>query len=321
MHQGITQADKKQITGLVQALKKQQTERTPQQEQFIKRMLDCKDLDKQKQQQLLIFAQKHVADQSLSQAEKNQYSALIQALRKLPGQRNQQQKKLVSFALDCKQQGKSMSPVLPSTQQQKTRDLAQAGVPTPQNVTLLDFGLLRTTTPQGKIPDETLQIIQPTLEDSLVNKLLQIDQKYNLNLIEPFVGREDLGYQVLSVVQKDNAIKQYIQKFNPTNKQSQQQFPNIKQRLNQLLPDKKNNILIEKILQQSLNKQKRQKAALGPKFQPKGQLIDVFKLAAEKKDLVPGQKFKNIAQNITQVKKKARLTPSSSLQQPDAFQR
>ena len=204
-----------------------------------------------------------------------------------------------------------------------------------------------------------------TLRASLTNKLTQVDQKYDLKLIKDYVDVEDLGNQVATVFEKDNVIKQYLQKFDPRNKQSQQQFPEIKKKLNQILPDKRNNILIEKILQQSLNKQKQRqtaafqgaasmfagaqkkaaqqqsqkrkaaalqgaasmfaraqkKAIPGPKFQPTGQLVDVFKLAEEKKDLVPGQKFKNIAQNITQVKKKARLTPSSSLQEPDAFQR
>lgn len=264
----LSQAEKKQMTGLVQALKKQPSGRTPQQQQLIKRMLDCKDLNKQKQQQLLIFAQKRMADQSVSPAQKNQYNALIQALRKLPKQRSQQQQKLVSFALDCKQQGKPIVQVPSSirAQQQKTRDLAQAGAtagPVPQDVPLMDFSFLHTRfkPDQQKQLPQIVSTAKTEVQNSLVNKLLKIDQKYNLKLIEPIVGQDDLGNQVFDVVGKDNVIKQYLQKFDPTSKQSQQQFPDIKKKLYQLMPDKRNNILIEKILQQSLNKQKQRQTS------------------------------------------------------------
>jgi hypothetical protein len=235
----LSQADKKEYNTLIQALKKRPDTRSQQQKQNISRMLDCKDMNAQAQKKLLRFVENNLAKQGLRQAERKQYNALKQALQKSPQQRDPQQKQLVSFALNCKQQGKPiLLPPATTTTQEKTQQ---------KTPSLVDYSFMRT---QLK-PDQ-----QQTLPSSLTNKLLRINDKYGLKLVDKFYGQDELGDQVFKVVQSDdNTVKQYLQKFDPANKQSQEQFLNVKQRLDQVFPEKKNNILIQKI------KQKRQAEA------------------------------------------------------------
>lgn len=357
----LSPTDRNQYSALIQGLNKKPDQRSDQMKKNINTLLDCKDTNVQKQQKLLAFVEKNLAKQGLTTAERNQYTALRQALNKLPGQRSQQQKQWVSFAIQCAQQGK---PIVPTTQQQqKTRDQAQAGTtagPVPQQKipSLTDFSFLRTRykpdqqqQKQNSAPIEPsvkTQFIPQTISSSLTNKFLQINDKYNLNLIDEF-GADDLGSQLFTIAQKDNAIKQYLQKFDPTTKQSQEQFPNIKTKLNQIFPQKKDDILIQKILKQSLNKQKRQTDAVqGAPSQKKadatrqklqiqrradpnvikpkqpqtttqgGQYQRLIKLRKPAQD----GHIQNIRQGLKAVNKpKVKLTPDVQSSAPDAYQR
>jgi len=358
----LSPTDRNQYSALIQGLNKKPDQRNDQMKKNINTLLDCKDTNVQKQQKLLAFVEKNLAKQGLTTAERSQYTVLRQALNKVPAVRSQQQKQLVSFAIQCAQQGK---PLVPTTQQkqqqQKTRGQAQAVTtagPVPQQKipSLTDYSFLRTRyNPQQQnsapiAPSVKTQFIPQTIRSSLTNKFLQINDKYNLNLIDE-LGADDLGSQLFTIAQKDNAIKQYLQKFDPTTKQSQEQFPNIKTKLNQIFPQKKDDILIQKILKQSLNKQKRQTDAVQgadatrqrlqiqrradpnvmkalsqyynkPK-QPQtttqgGQYQRLIKLRKPAQD----GHIQNIRQGLKAVNKpKVKLTPDVQSSAPDAYQR
>lgn len=320
--------DRKQYSALIQGLKKKSEQRSQQQNKNINTLLDCKDANAQKQQKLLVFVENKLAKQGLTPNERNQYTALRQALKRLPRHRSQKQKQQVSFAIQCAQQGK---PIVSKTQQQKqqqqkARDQAQAGatagpIAQPPIVPLLDFSFLKTgpiqqqkQSPPIVSPVKT-QILPQTLRSSLTNKFVKINDKYQLGLIEPFGGQEDLGSQLFNVAQKDKQILPYLQKFDPASQQSQKQFPDIKQKLNNLFPQKKDSILIQKILQQSLNKQKRRHSEA---FQGAVSMFAGAQKKADQQDYARGTRQHLQLQRTTPLKALSEYYNKPKQQQPKA---
>jgi hypothetical protein len=240
----FSQSLKEETNTLAEALRKSPVLRTPQQTAHINRMLNCRDPNKQ-QQELLEMARKYADNQNLQQFVKKRFGALVEALEKKPKQRNQQQKDLVAFALNCKGGKQLLSKI-----QQKQ--------PVPQPpVALADFLSTTRFNQQQQTPTVKPQVLQTTMRSTLANKLIQEEKKRKLNILKDEFDLIDLDAQVFAL-NRDKQVFQYLQKFDASSDDSRQQFPKIKQRLNQLLPAKKDNSLIEKILQQSLKKVKQQ---------------------------------------------------------------
>ena len=269
--QSLSPSLREEASALAEKLKKSPTFRNSQQKAYINRMLNCRGLNRQ-QQQLLQIARKYAADQNLQQLARKRFIALVEALEKKPQQRDQQQTDLILFALNCKE-GKQQ---LLSKIQQKTLVSAPADLP------LIDYSFLKTRFNPDQQQTAQAQVIDTTRISAMANKLIQEEKKRKLNILKDEFDQIALDAQVFAL-NRDKDVFQYLQKFDPSSKSSQQQFPKIKQRLNQLLPDKKDNSFIERILQQSLKKVKQQEQRETRALQGAAALFGKAQQAAKKK--------------------------------------